>query len=72
MNYIPEQSYLVFFLEGNPLRTNKRETIEWLKFTLEGLGDEPWLCLHNQRFCPMFDLVLFWPQRHIPVLLLRG
>ena len=53
------------------LRANKRETIDWLKFTLEGVGEEPWLCLHNQRFCPMLDLVLFWPRRRLLALLLR-
>ena len=41
-----------------PLRANKRETIDWLKFTLDGVGEEPWLCPHNQRFSPMLDLVL--------------
>ena len=24
---------------GGPLRANKRETIDWLKFTLEGVGE---------------------------------
>ena len=28
---------------GLPLRANKRETIDWLKFTLDGVGEEPWL-----------------------------
>jgi hypothetical protein len=30
-------------------RANKRETIDWLKFTLEGVGEEPWLC-HDTTF----------------------
>ena len=28
-----------FAAQGWPLRANKSETIEWLKFTLEGVGE---------------------------------
>jgi len=36
---VSEATHRVSTIGGTPLRANKRETFDWLKFTLEGEGE---------------------------------